>query len=137
MKLRQLHLYPSQRRHDHRFRFVANCQVITISEQVEPFYRRLILLIFVDWLPPDRITSRSCLTLGPGISALQPRPKRLPRVLLTGAAPRPMTKGTLVDITTCYAILTSLVMAQMYPKSSRAMAVTVCCLHLPEAIRRR
>src|SRR5437667_2244704 len=33
------------------------------------FERRLTLLIFADWLPPDFCASRSCLTLGTDIAA--------------------------------------------------------------------
>jgi hypothetical protein len=40
------------------------------SSERDLLLRRLILLIFVDWLPPDLFSSRRCFSLGSGVTSL-------------------------------------------------------------------
>jgi len=50
-------------------------------------YRRLISLICSGWVPDELVSSRSCLFLLAGVSAVRPIPKVHSRVLLTVPAP--------------------------------------------------
>ena len=137
----------------------ANCFSVVLAwvyskapKEAEPILRRLIILIFADWVTHDIASSRSCLGLFAGVRLL-PYPVVPSRVLLAVVAPLwlPWNVCSIGSIDLPYYRLffdigwvqafagtsTSFAIAHMNPHSSRAMAVTTTCLVFPLFHRRR
>ena len=100
----------------------------------DQYYRRLILLISVGWVPPYCDPSRACLTLGTRIG----RSRLLTSSRVTRKpGPHPDADPRRGDGVAQLIAGTSLAIAHMNAINSRAMAVTATLGCLPRAVSRR